>query len=61
MSAQLGTTGNLAVDDVLSALVDLDNQPIDDHVAIFEKVHKHLRGALEARPDPKDSDLRSDS
>jgi hypothetical protein len=43
-----GRTGNEAVDEVLDALDGLDRAPISEHVAVYEKAHEQLRGALDA-------------
>jgi hypothetical protein len=39
-------TGNARVDRVLAALQGLDEQPVDGHVAMFERAHEELRQAL---------------
>jgi hypothetical protein len=44
-------TGNPEVDGVLDSMDGLDDLPVDDHVAVFERAHEVLRGALDARPD----------
>jgi hypothetical protein len=44
-------TGNERVDAVLDSLDALDDLPVDEHVAVFERAHEELRGALDARPD----------
>jgi hypothetical protein len=41
-------TGDEVVDGVLDQLGDLDGASVDDHVAIFELAHEHLRRALDA-------------
>jgi hypothetical protein len=41
-------TGNDAVDSVLTAVDGLDDAPVDEHVAVYEKAHEQLRGALDA-------------
>jgi hypothetical protein len=43
-----GRTGNDAVDRVLDSLEALDDAPVDEHVAVYEKAHQQLRGALDA-------------
>ncbi len=43
-------TGLAAVDEVLESLADLDEKPVEEHVAVFEQAHEALRGALEAKP-----------
>ena len=40
-------TGNHVVDRVLDTLDTLPDTPVDEHVAIFEQAHAHLRGALD--------------
>lgn len=44
-------TGNERVDAVLDSLEALDDLPVDEHVAVFERAHEELRGALDARPE----------
>jgi hypothetical protein len=44
-------TGNERVDAVLDSLTGLDDLPVEEHVAVFEKAHEELRGALDARPE----------
>lgn len=41
-----GATGHPAVDEVLRSLEELDQRPVDEHVALFEKAHEDLRRAL---------------
>lgn len=43
-------TGNVQVDAVLDSLEGLDELPVDDHVAVFERAHDELRRALDADP-----------
>lgn len=40
-------TGNEAVDGVLDSLAGLADQPVADHVAVFERAHEQLRAALD--------------
>ncbi|MDN5893076.1 MAG: hypothetical protein L0H93_03535 [Nocardioides sp.] len=40
-------TGNQAVDRVLDSLDALGDQPVDEHVAVFENAHSQLRKALD--------------
>lgn len=40
------STGHDGVDRVLGSLEGLDEQPVDDHVAVFERAHDDLRRAL---------------
>lgn len=44
-------TGHPQVDEVLASLDGLDDRPVDEHVAVFERAHDALRGALDARPE----------
>jgi hypothetical protein len=39
-------TGHDAVDGVLRSLEGLEEQPVDEHVAVFEAAHETLRAAL---------------
>jgi hypothetical protein len=48
------TTGVQVVDDVLGTLGGLGDQPVEQHLPIFEAAHEQLRGALDgADPDPE--------
>ena len=42
-------TGVEEVDGVLRMLEGLDEQPVEEHVEVFENAHEQLRGALDAR------------
>ena len=44
-------TGNEAVDGVLDSLDSLDDAPVDEHVAVFERAHEQLRSALDSPRD----------
>lgn len=44
-------TGVEEVDEVLASVQDLDDTPVDEHVAVFENAHERLRGALDGRAD----------
>lgn len=44
-------TGNPRVDAVLDSLTALDEQPLAEHVTVFETAHEQLRAALEAQPE----------
>ena len=44
-------TGVEEVDAVLASVEDLDDTPVDEHVAVFEDAHDRLRGALDGRAD----------
>lgn len=46
-------TGNAAVDGVISSLAGLADVPVAEHVAVFERAHEQLRGALDAPAGPK--------
>jgi hypothetical protein len=39
-------TGHARDDRVLASLQGLDEQPVDGHVAVFERAHEELRQAL---------------
>ena len=42
-------TGDVEVDRALSLLSDLDERPVDEHVAVLEQAHAVMRDAL-SRP-----------
>ncbi len=44
-------TGVEDVDAVLDAVEGLDSLPVDEHVAVFERAHEGLRGALDPGTD----------
>ena len=44
-------TGVEDVDAVLEAVEGLDRLPVDEHVAVFERAHEGLRGALDPGTD----------
>ncbi len=44
-------TGHAAVDEVLRSLSALDAAPVDEHVAVFEQAHEHLRRTLSGAGD----------
>lgn len=46
-------TGNAAVDGVIASLAGLVEVPVSEHVALFERAHEQLRGALDAPAGPK--------
>ena len=46
-----GSTGIPEVDSVLTSLDGLADQPVADHVAVFEQAHDRLRRALDAPSD----------
>lgn len=43
-------TGIPAVDGVVADLDTLDERPLDEHLAAFERAHDTLRSALDAEP-----------
>ncbi len=43
-------TGTDQVDRVLTEVADLDERPVSEHVAVFERAHEQLRRALDAAP-----------
>jgi hypothetical protein len=43
-------TGLPAVDAVLDDVDGLDDRPLDEHLAAFERAHDSLRSALDAEP-----------
>jgi hypothetical protein len=52
LSADHESTGVEAVDRVLAEVAALADQPVDQHVQVFERAHDQLRRALDAQPDP---------
>lgn len=46
-TAEFPETGNPVVDGVLTNLSDLSQQPVGEHVALFERAHEQLRGVLD--------------
>ncbi len=48
-------TGVGRVDDVIEAVEQLEERPIEEHVGVFETAHEELRRALDAQSD-SDSD-----
>ncbi len=40
-------TGVEEVDDVLTSLQGLDDSPVEEHPAVFERAHERLRQALD--------------
>ena len=40
-------TGDPRVDDVLASLDGLDERPVGEHAAVFERAHDQLRAALD--------------
>jgi hypothetical protein len=45
-------TGVEEVDDVLTSLRGLDDTPVEEHPAAFERAHDRLRQALDGPPAP---------
>lgn len=46
-------TGVDRVDTVIAAVEQVEERPVDEHVAVFESAHDHLRRALDDQtPDP---------
>ncbi|MDO7866745.1 hypothetical protein [Nocardioides jiangxiensis] len=55
-TAQVGetaATGHGSVDGVIASLGQLAELPVDEHVAVFERAHEQLRGALDAPSGPR--------
>jgi hypothetical protein len=49
-------TGMADVDAVITAVEELEERPIEEHVGVFETAHEQLRRALEAQPGPDAAD-----
>jgi hypothetical protein len=49
-------TGSSRVDDVIRAVEELEEQPIEEHVAVFESAQVQLRRALDDPGDPHEAD-----
>jgi hypothetical protein len=43
-------TGVDGVDAVITAVEDLEERPIEEHVGVFEQAHEQLRRALDGQP-----------
>jgi hypothetical protein len=43
-------TGVEEVDDVLDSMQGLDERPVEEHPAVFERAHERLRQALDGPP-----------
>ena len=41
------STGDLAVDEALGRLAELDERPVADHAEMYEDIHRSLRDALD--------------
>ena len=50
-------TGSDRVDEVIRAVEELDDRPLEEHVGVFESAHVQLRRALD---DPGDDDHADD-
>lgn len=44
------STGLASVDSVVQAVEELEDRPVDEHVAVFEDAHDQLRRALDDAP-----------
>ena len=42
-------TGQAEVDEVVDEVAGLDETPLEEHVAVFERAHARLRGTLDTR------------
>lgn len=45
-ATEVTSTGHPRVDAVLESLAGLEGTPVEEHVAVFERAHDTLRGAL---------------
>lgn len=52
-TADDGSTGVAAVDQVLADVAAVSGTPVAGHVAVFERAHDQLRRALDAVPEPR--------
>ena len=50
-TADDGSTGVAAVDQVLADVAAVSGTPVAGHVAVVERAHDQLRRALDAKPD----------
>ena len=50
--AEPETTGDEAVDAVVASLRALDDLPVSEHVAVFERAHESLRQVLSGAGEP---------
>jgi len=46
VKAEVEPTGDLRVDAALARMQDVNELPTDDHIAVFEDVHRRLQDAL---------------
>ena len=44
-------TGTPEVDEVITAVEELEERPLEEHVGAFETAHEQLRRALDTPPD----------
>jgi hypothetical protein len=51
-STEIETTGDEAVDAVVASLRGLDDLPVSEHVAVFERAHESLRQVLSGAGQP---------
>lgn len=47
-------TGVHSVDEVITAVEELDDRPLEEHVGVFEAAHSELRRALDHTEPPTD-------
>ncbi|WP_036507655.1 hypothetical protein [Nocardioides sp. URHA0020] len=47
-------TGVVGVDDVIAAVEELEERPLEEHVGVFEAAHTELRRALDSTDAPTD-------
>ena len=50
------TTGDESVDAVVASLRGLDDLPVSEHVAVFERAHESLRQVLSGAGEPRTGD-----
>jgi hypothetical protein len=53
-------TGSDVVDDVIRAVEELDDRPVEEHAAVFEQAQARLRRALDEPGDADDVVTRED-
>ena len=44
------STGLASVDVVIESVAQLEDRPVEEHVAVFEEAHERLRRALDDAP-----------
>lgn len=59
-AAERVRTGLEDVDAVITAVEQLEERPIEEHVGVFETAHEQLRRALDAEPGDRSSDRPTD-